>query len=162
MIVGVVTTQEPLCLVTQFNGITGTSTTLHHATILNIITSTECLDIFVEIYSALKHVHSKGFLHNDIEANNVFLERRAESNKCTPIRIDCGSSRKAPINFLPFANRKRVHEQGKSYLALEVLKYRQYSTSSDVYLGQMLKAVSKVMGFYHSCSKICSNGSSLR
>ena len=88
MIVGVVTTQEPLCLVTQFHGINGTSSTLHHVTILNVITSPECLDIFVEIYSALKHVHSKGFLHNDIKANNVFLERRAESNRYTPILID--------------------------------------------------------------------------
>ena len=150
MIVGVVTTQEPLCLVTQFHGMNGTSSTLHHAAISNIITCVECLDIFVEICSALKHVHSRGFLHNDIKANNVVLERRAESNRCTPILIDFGKSRKASVNFPPFANRKRAHDLGKSYLAPEVLKYRQYSTSSDVYsLGRMLKAVSKVMGFYH-------------
>ena len=98
MIVGVVTTQEPLCLVTQFYGINGTSSTLHHVTILNIITSPECLDIFVEIYSALKHVHSKGFLHNDIKANNVVLERRTDSNRCTPILIDFEKSRKASVN----------------------------------------------------------------
>jgi len=77
MIVGVVTTQEPLCLVTQFHGINGTSGTPHHAAISNIITSPECLDIFVEICYALKHVHSRGFLHNDIKVNNVVLERRA-------------------------------------------------------------------------------------
>ena len=152
MIVGVVTTQEPLCLVTQFHGINGTSGTLHHAAISNIITSPECLDIFVEICYALKHVHSRGFLHNDIKANNVVLERRADSDRCTPILIDFGKSRKASVYFPPAsANRKRAHEHGKSYLAPEVLRYRQYSTSSDVYsLGRMLKAVSKIMGFYHS------------
>lgn len=152
MIVGVVTTQEPLCLVTQFHGINGTSGTLYHAAISNIITSPECLDIFVEICSALKHVHSKGFLHNDIKANNVVLENRADSDRCTPILIDFGKSSKASVNFPPAsANKKRAHEHGKSYLAPEVLKYRQYSTSSDVYsLGRMLKAVSKIMGFYHS------------
>ena len=86
-----------------------------------------------------------------LKANNVFLEHRAESNRCTPILIDFGKSRKASVNFPPFTDRKRAHEPGKSYLAPEVLEYRQYSTSSDVYsLGRMLKAVSKVMGFYHS------------
>ena len=122
------------------------------AAISNIITSPECLDIFVEICYALKHVHSRGFLHNDIKANNVVLERRADSDRCTPILIDFGKSRKASVYFPPAsANRKRAHEHGKSYLAPEVLKYRQYSTSSDVYsLGRMLKAVSKIMGFYHS------------
>lgn len=99
MIVGVVTTQEPLCLVTQFHGINGTSGTLHHAAILNIITSPECLDIFVEICYALKHVHSRGFLHNDIKANNVVLERRADSDRCTPILFYFRKSRKASVNF---------------------------------------------------------------
>ena len=101
VIVGVVTTQEPLCLVTQFHGINGTSGTLHHAAISNIITSPECLDIFVEICSALKHVHSRGFLHNNIKANNVILENRADSNRCTPILINFRKSRKASINFPP-------------------------------------------------------------
>ena len=154
MILGVVTTQEPLCLVTQFHGINGTSSTLHYAAISNIITSPECRDIFVDICSALKYVHSRGFLHNDIKANNVVLERRADSDKCTPILIDFGKSRKASVNFpQDSANRKRsrAHEHGKSYLAPEVLKYRQYSTSSDVYsFGRMLKSVSKIMGFYPS------------
>ena len=151
MIVGVVTTQEPLCLVTQFHGINGTSSTLHHAAISKIITCPEGLDIFVEICSALKHVHSRGFLHNDIKANNVVLERRTDSKRYTPILIDFGKSRKTSVNFPTLPARKRAHEHGKSYLAPEVLKYRQYSTSSDVYsLGRMLKAVSKVMGFYHS------------
>ncbi|XP_068735448.1 uncharacterized protein [Montipora capricornis] len=154
MILGVVTTQEPLCLVTQFHGINGTSGTLHHAAISNIITSPECCDIFVDICSALKYVHSRGFLHNDVKANNVVLERRADCDRCTPILIDFGKSRKASVNFpQDSANRKRfrAHEHGKSYLAPEVLKYRQYSTSSDVYsFGRMLKSVSKIMGFYHS------------
>ena len=125
MILGVVSTQEPLCLVTQFHGINGTSGTLHHAAISNIITSPECHDIFVDICSALKYVHSRGFLHNDIKANNVVLERRVDCDRCTPILIDFGKSRKASVNFpQDSANRKRfrAHEHGKNYLAPEVLK----------------------------------------
>jgi len=90
MILDVFTTQEPLRLVTQFHGINGKSGTLHHVAILNIITSPECRDIFVDICSALEYVHSRGFLHNDIKANNAVLQRRANSDRCTPILIDFG------------------------------------------------------------------------
>ena len=65
MIVGVIATQEPYCLVTQFHGINERSVTLHHAASTHMITHAECMDLFVETCSALKHVHSKGFLHND-------------------------------------------------------------------------------------------------
>jgi len=148
MIVGVITSQEPLCLVTQFHGINEKSVTLHEAACTQMITPAECMDLFVETCTALKHVHSKGFLHNDIKANNVILERNAECDKYVPVLIDFGKSTKASANLPLCVNRKRTH--GKSYLAPEVLKNRHYSTASDIYsVARMLKAVSKIMGFYH-------------
>ena len=51
---------------------------------------------------------------------------------------------------------KTTHEKsahGKSYLALEVIKYRQYSPVSDIYsMGRMLKVIATIMGFYE---KVC-------
>jgi len=53
-------------------------------------------------------------------------------------------------------NKKKTHEKsahGKSYLAPEVVKYRQYSPASDIHsMGQMLKALATIMGFYE---KVC-------
>ena len=49
-------------------------------------------------------------------------------------------------------NKKTTHEKsahGKSYLALEVVKYRQYSPASDIYsMGWMLKVIATILGFY--------------
>lgn len=158
LMVGVVTSQDPLCLVIQFHGVNDTGINLYQAANTNTITSSECLDIFVEICSALKHVHSKGLLHNDIKANNVVLERNSESDGYTPILIDFGKSTKAAANFPLVASRKRTHDHGKSYLAPEVLKYRQYSSSSDIYsMGRMLKGLSKILGFYHSVRIVVKN-----
>ena len=93
MIIGVVTAQEPFCPVTQFHGANGKSITLHQGASTNMIAPSECLDIFVEICSALNHVHSRAFLHNDIKANNVIIqsvsERKPESDKYIIIIIIC-------------------------------------------------------------------------
>ena len=49
-------------------------------------------------------------------------------------------------------NKKKTHDKSaheKSYLALEVVKYRQYSPASDIYsMGRMLKVIATIMGFY--------------
>ena len=52
-------------------------------------------------------------------------------------------------------NKKKTHENsnhGKSYLAPEVVKYRQYrqySPASDIYsVGRMVKAIATIVGFY--------------
>ena len=82
LIFGVITAKEPLCLVTQFHGIHEQSVTLQQAANASMITPSECLKTFAEICLALKHVHSRGFLHNDIKANNVVLECRACSSRC--------------------------------------------------------------------------------
>ena len=145
---GVMTAKESLCLVTQFHGIHEQSVTLQQAANASMITPSECLKTFAEICLALQHVHSRGFLHNDIKSNNV-LERRRDSEKYNAILIDFGKSTKASTILPSISRRKRAHHPTKSYLAPEVLKQRRYSTVSDVYsVARMIKSVSKVMGFY--------------
>ena len=53
-------------------------------------------ELFLEICSALKYVHLAGYLHNDIKANNVVLEKSSRaSDKYLPVLIDFGKSSKA-------------------------------------------------------------------
>ena len=154
MIFGVVTESEPLCLVTQFHGVNGHSVTLHQAANTNTLTPPECTEIFLEICVALRHVHTRGYLHNDIKANNVVLERESGSEKYKPFLIDFGKSTKvAGVVSLSSKQMTKIiaPNHGKSYLAPEVLEERRYSTASDVYsLGRMLKAITAIVGFYPS------------
>lgn len=90
MIFGVVTKASPLCLVTQFHGVQQESVTLHQAADNNAVTKANCMSIFKKICSVLDHVHSKGYLHNDIKGNNVVLERSSASGEFSPVLIDFG------------------------------------------------------------------------
>ena len=152
LLLGVVTLSEPLCLVTQFHGVKDASLTLHRAANTSMLTPQDSTDIFLEICSALKHVHSRGYLHNDIKANNVVLEKNSTApEKYSPVLIDFGKSTKAAASSVSLSSsRKRIaSEHLKSYLAPEVMKDRLYSAASDVYsIGKMLKNVSKMVGFY--------------
>ena len=49
------------------------------------------MQLFVKICSALEHVHSKGFLHNDIKSNNVVLDQTGPE-QYNPVLIDFGKS----------------------------------------------------------------------
>ena len=150
MILGVVTKSLPLCLVTQFHGVKEESVTLHQAANTKMLTLAHCIDIFLKICPALGHVHLKGYLHNDIKANNVVLERTSVSEtEYKPVLIDFGKSTQASASQRCYRKQKAPECRGKSYLAPEVLNERLYSAASDIYsLGRMLKAVSSMVGFY--------------
>ena len=155
MLLGVITCSESLCMVTQFHGVGDESLTLHQAAKGSFLTPENSVEIFQELGSALKHVHSMGYLHNDIKANNVVLEKTPTTSEksYSPVLIDFGKSTKAAASSMTSrtSGRKRIAPEHslKSYLAPEVIKERLYSTASDVYsLGKMLKAVSKMVGFY--------------
>ena len=147
-----VSQNHPFCLVTLFHGVRDESLTLHQAANTSMLTPPESTEIFIQICSALKHVHSRGYLHNDIKANNVVLERNpmAASKKYNPVLIDFGKSTpKAAASSVTPSIKRMTAEQKKSYLAPEVVKHRLYSAASDIYsLGKMLKAVSRMLGFY--------------
>ena len=155
MLLGVITCGESFCMVTQFHGVGDESLTLHQAAKGSFLTPENSVEIFQELGSALKHVHSMGYLHNDIKANNVVLEKTPTTSEksYSPVLIDFGKSTKAAASSMTSrtSGRKRIAPEHslKSYLAPEVIKERLYSAASDVYsLGKMLKAVSKMVGFY--------------
>ena len=150
LIFGVVTENEPLSLVKLFHGVRDESITLHQAANASMLTPSDSAEIFLQICDALKHVHLRGYLHNDIKANNVVLERNPTAlKKYNPILIDFGKSTKAAAISVTESVKRRAPVQTKTYLAPEVMKYRLYSAASDIYsLGRMLKAVSRMVGFY--------------
>ena len=112
------------------HGIHEQSVTLQQAVNASMITPLECL---AEICFTLEHVHSRGFLYNNIKANNVVLEHRRDSEKHNAILIDFGKSTKASTILPSVRSRNRAYHPTKSYLAPEVLKQQQYSTASDIY-----------------------------
>ena len=137
-----------LCLVTQFHGVKEESITLHQAAAANILNQANCIAVFQKICSALCHMHSKGYLHNDLKADNVVLERISVSEELNPVVIDFGKSVKAS-SVQAYRKGSGIECSTKRYLAPEVRSERRYSTASDIYsLGRMLKAISCVVGFY--------------
>ena len=85
IIFGVITKSLPMCLVTQFHFVKEQGITLHQATRTNMITPADSIAIFLEISSTLRYVHSKGYIHNDIKANNVVLEKTTRGAKRTTL-----------------------------------------------------------------------------
>ena len=137
---------------TVFHLVTSTgqeSVTLHQAADNNAVTKANCISIFKKICSVLDHVHSKGYLHNDIKGNNVVLERPSASGEFSPVLIDFGKSLKVSSVTLYRRNGTVMKCKGKSYLAPEVVSERLYGVASDIFsLGRMLKAISSLLGFY--------------
>ena len=148
LVFGVITKSTPMCLVMQFHGINGTSITLHQASESAIISKHECISIFKKLSEVLEHIHSKGYLHNDIKSNNVILEKT--SSGFLPVLIDYGKSSNIT------SDAKQVVQRGnRSYLAPEVVKYGQQSPLSDVFsLGYMLKSVFKLLCAYNDVKDI--------
>ena len=150
MFFGVVTKSFPLCLLTKFLGVKEESVTLHQPANANMLTPADCISVFRKICSALGHVHLKGYLHNDLKANNVVLERASAS---APAIIDFGKSTKhchfncTKIIRLLNAMRKAIWHQRfytNDVTALQVT----YS------LRRMLKAVSCLVWFYQRVQEL--------
>lgn len=114
---------------TQFHDVKELSTTLDQAAKNKIITASECLHLFVQICSTLKHLHLRGFPHNDTKSNNVVLDRGTRPGKFNPSLIDFGKGAKASASMSVSFNKNRPH--GNTYLAPDVLENRKYSSASE-------------------------------
>ena len=85
-----------------------------------------------------------------LKRNNVVVDQIG-SEQYAPVLIDFGKSTRirsaATITVNEKAHEKSAH--GKSYLAPEVVNYRQYSLASEIYsMERMLKAIETIMGFH--------------
>ena len=86
------------------------------------------------VTEALEHIHNKGFLHNDLKANNVVLERR--DNIFNAVIIDFGKS--TTIDGIKKKNLskadQRVSQQRYPHIAPEIVSGTGSQTAaSDVY-----------------------------
>ena len=106
------------------------------------------MSIFKKICFALSQVHLKGYLHNDMKANNVVVERARASDEFNPVVIDFGKSVMAS-SVQAYGKVNDLERSTKHYLSPEVRIECRYSIASDIYsLGRMLKAISCMVGFY--------------
>lgn len=134
-LLGICVEKEPYSLVTQFHGSGEESLTLHKAIKSKKLNKIMTSETFTRISTTLEYIHSKGYLHNDLESNNVLLERR---NDCfRPVIIDFGKSKQIAKVGQSSRNSKI---RRADYIAPEVRNGFKETTASDVYsLGKMLK-----------------------
>ena len=87
------------------------------------------------VTEALHHIHSKGFLHNDLKADNVVLENREDG--CNAVIIDFGKSRKidAPKNRKKLSKaEQKLFQQSYPHIAPEIVSSTgDQTTASDMY-----------------------------
>lgn len=87
--------------------------------------------VFQEILNALEYIDVKCYVHNDLKANNVILDRR--DDEFHPILINFGKSKEI---FKVEGYKKRA----ANYIAPEVILGEKESPSSDIYsFGKMLE-----------------------
>lgn len=88
---GVCTEKEPFSLVLQFYGEGGKCLTLNKVVKARMLKKQSTAKVFQEILKALEYIDVKGYVHNDLKANNVILDRR--DDEFHPILIDFGKSK---------------------------------------------------------------------
>ena len=123
---------QPFRLVMQFHGDKRDNSSL---TISSVLSRKMRIS---NIARALQHVHKVGFMHNDIKANNVILNRvDATLTRCNQVLIDFGKS--LPLTGLKGPNVMSEKQQIKytkdfPHIAPEIVtgKNRQ-SIESDIY-----------------------------
>ena len=144
---GVSTKMEPFCLVLQFYGVGGKSTTLHQALKNRRLKKNSTARVFHEIAETLKYVHNKGVLHNDLKTNNVLMQQ-GNSRELHPVLIDFGKSR-------AIAKAKGYRRGDVDYLAPEVKAGKKESTQSDIFsFGKMLEAAVRGRSFLPTFSEL--------
>ncbi|XP_068690592.1 misshapen-like kinase 1 [Montipora foliosa] len=115
LLFGVITTIEPLRLITTFHGRKHRSLTLSSAIRKkNYLEKPGWLGVLTKVIEALAHIHSCGILHNDLKANNIVLEER-ENGSVNPVIIDFGKASFAsdakPAVAIPISKREEYQKR---------------------------------------------------
>ena len=122
-LLGICSDRDPYTLVFHSSGIE--SLTLYKATKEKLLEKTGIVKVFAGICGAVKYIHDKGYLHNDLKANNVVLKGRMRV--LTQFTIDFGKSK------LIEQSEARKRYTKADYIAPEVRNGRRETTASDVY-----------------------------
>ena len=144
LLFGVQTKIIPYSLVLQFHGHKDTSLTIYKASYKKKLSNDEWKGVIGLVGEALNYIHTKGYLHNDLKANNVLLEKKHAIYN--PIIIDFGKSGKIGV---PRRKNTMTKTQQKEYrqlyphIAPEVASGKDCTISSDVYsLAKMIDFIS--------------------
>lgn len=137
---GVCTQAEPIRIVIMFHGEGLKNLTISQASKEKSFRADVWKPILSLTCSALEHIHSCGYVHNDIKGNNVVLEKKGESI-FNPVIIDFGRSIDVKL-ARPCKPRQRPTE---AYLAPELYSgTAPPSFASDIFsLGKMIASVYK-------------------
>ena len=111
------------------------------------MTEKQCRRVFSNVYPTLMHIHSRGYLHNDLKGN------KQENSEYFPVIIDFGKRRTEDQPDM----RRRGRTAANTHIAPEVVDGGRQSTASDVYsLGKIFKGVAAQfqLKFYESSRKI--------
>ena len=128
---GVCTKKAPHYLVLQFHALHSQSVTLLKAASEGVMKSVaNCAAILKQTCEVLKHIHARGFLHNDLKGNNVVID--GAENK--PVVIDFGKSCKIVKAKLqkPKVNVDRAIKK-YPHIAPEIHRGQKQSIASDVF-----------------------------
>ena len=143
------TSQIPYSLVVQFHGDKERSLNTYRAACKKKLTADEWKDVINQVIEALHHIHDKGFLHNDLKANNVVLEKREAGYNA--VVIDFGKSKKidAPKKRKNLSKAEQnVYQQSYPHIAPGIVSGTgDQATASDVHsLPQMVNFISDKTG----------------
>ena len=151
-LIGACTKIQLFCLVLQFYGIGEKNTPLHGALKKKLLRKKSTVLVFYEIAEALKYMHSKGVLHNDLRTCNVLMQRDTSDGEIHPILIDFGKSRS-------IAKAKAYKRGDVDYLRPEVKVGKK---QSDIFsFGKILEAAVRGRSFLPIFSELITRTTAL-
>ncbi|MPC77417.1 serine/threonine-protein kinase STE20-like [Portunus trituberculatus] len=101
-------------------------------------TDQEMLHAFIQLCRGVHKVHARGYVHNDIKANNVVVRRDAHDGRVHVSLIDYGLAQRKGV---PLLSHVRTYNR-LAWMAPEVYQCAPCRPSMDVYsLGHLLKEV---------------------
>ena len=130
---------KPFMLVLQFYGVGGKPLSLKDCfqSSSELLTTSNWLNTVIHLCDALKHVHEKGILHNDIKADNIVLVKEENIQMpYSPILVDFGKSKHmADVQKKNLSDtEKEIYRKRHFHIAPEVIDGSHTpSVKSDVY-----------------------------
>lgn len=136
LLFGVQTQAAPCSIVLKFFGHKDSSVTIYRAACKKKFLSNDQWKLVVKhVGEALQHVHTRGYLPDNLKANNVVLEDK--SRHFNPVIIDFGKSTKidAPVKKKSMTKAEhKIYRQSFPHIAPEIINGTSTQTiASDVY-----------------------------
>lgn len=96
LLFGVQTSRLPYSIIVQFHDDKEHSLTIDRAVHKKKLNPNEWKGVINRVTEVLDHIHSKGFLHNDLKSNSVVLERRDSNYNARIVDFDMSTTIEGP------------------------------------------------------------------